>query len=579
MVNVSRLLIILISLCSIEVMASELLFTSVDPLKGRLDTYSCESKKNNDFIEVVMAMNEIEPASFVLCNPSNKFQNIEYIGIVFDQPNTNLSKNIDVRYVKRWYQAGGAWVEHWRRKNKSAMLVPELLLKDPELIKVDVDKKHNYAKIKKNLKYQYENISNKKIVKKRVVPSTSDFFIEDALYLKSLNLPPNQQQQYWLTINAAGVKPGVYKGNILLKTVNEKVLIPLSITILPFNLEEAKIIHSIYYRGILDPDGWSSISSENKNRRQLLSEFKNMKSHGIKNPNVYQPIRPKKKWKGYSPAILEDTMNEYFKLRREAGFKNTSLYYLGVTTGRSQSDLAIKSVTKAYEKVKSIAEKYGFNTVYLYGSDEAKGNDLLAQKKVWGRVKSKGGKIFVAGSKGHVSVMGDETDLLIHRDAISKSELELMHQNGNLVFKYHDPKSGPENPEIFRYKRGLYLWQNDFDGAMDYAYQHSMGFIWNDFDYKRYRDLAFTYPTATGVIDTIAWEGYREGIDDLRYLATLEVMLRQLKEQADAPKLLIEKAQNYIDSLKSAGETGIEKYRNNVVIHIRNISTWLAENV
>ena len=31
----------------------------------------------------------------------------------------------------------------------------------------------------------------------------------------------------------------------------------------------------------------------------------------------------------------------------------------------------------------------------------------------------------------------------------------------------------------------------------------------------------FVYPTADGVIDTIAWEGYREGIDDLRYLATL----------------------------------------------------------
>ncbi len=126
-----------------------------------------------------------------------------------------------------------------------------------------------------------------------------------------------------------------------------------------------------------------------------------------------------------------------------------------------------------------------------------------------------------------------------------------MHQKGNLVFKYHDPKSGPENPEIFRYKRGLYLWQNDYDGAMDYAYQHSMGFIWNDFDYTRYRDLAFTYPTTTGVIDTIAWEGYREGVDDLRYLATLESIIQQVTDKSDKPEPLIRDAQRYLNVLKT----------------------------
>ena len=29
------------------------------------------------------------------------------------------------------------------------------------------------------------------------------------------------------------------------------------------------------------------------------------------------------------------------------------------------------------------------------------------------------------------------------------------------------------------------------------------------------------YPTVDGVIDTLQWEGYREGVDDTRYLATL----------------------------------------------------------
>jgi len=37
------------------------------------------------------------------------------------------------------------------------------------------------------------------------------------------------------------------------------------------------------------------------------------------------------------------------------------------------------------------------------------------------------------------------------------------------------------------------------------------------------------YSTVNGVIPTIQWEGYREGYDDLRYLATLENLIEQTK--------------------------------------------------
>ena len=43
----------------------------------------------------------------------------------------------------------------------------------------------------------------------------------------------------------------------------------------------------------------------------------------------------------------------------------------------------------------------------------------------------------------------------------------------------------------------------------------------NDFDHERFRDHVFAYPTSAGVIDTIQWEGFREAVDDVRYLATL----------------------------------------------------------
>ncbi len=31
----------------------------------------------------------------------------------------------------------------------------------------------------------------------------------------------------------------------------------------------------------------------------------------------------------------------------------------------------------------------------------------------------------------------------------------------------------------------------------------------------------FAYPVSNGVIDTVQWEGFREGVDDICYLSTL----------------------------------------------------------
>ena len=43
-----------------------------------------------------------------------------------------------------------------------------------------------------------------------------------------------------------------------------------------------------------------------------------------------------------------------------------------------------------------------------------------------------------------------------------------------------------------------------------------------------------TYPGADGPIDTVQWEGYREGNDDLRYMATLEKALVDAASQGKA---------------------------------------------
>ena len=57
---------------------------------------------------------------------------------------------------------------------------------------------------------------------------------------------------------------------------------------------------------------------------------------------------------------------------------------------------------------------------------------------------------------------------------------------------------------------------------MNFAYQFRYGgSVWNDYDHASYRDHVYAYPSIDGVIDTIQWEGFREGVDDTRYVASL----------------------------------------------------------
>ena len=103
----------------------------------------------------------------------------------------------------------------------------------------------------------------------------------------------------------------------------------------------------------------------------------------------------------------------------------------------------------------------------------------------------------------------------------SKSEVDAWHAAGARIFMYANPQVGNEQPAVYRQNYGLDLLLAGYDGAMDYAYQHAFGNIWNDFDDKDYRDHVFAYPTTHGVVDTVQWEGFREAVDDVRYLSTL----------------------------------------------------------
>jgi hypothetical protein len=162
-------------------------------------------------------------------------------------------------------------------------------------------------------------------------------------------------------------------------------------------------------------------------------------------------------------------------------------------------------------------------------------------------------------------------DLMVCAKYPYKEEADLWHSVHHKVWCYDNPQGGAENPELNRRNYGLLLWQNGYYGACTYAYQHAMGNVWNDFDHPTCRDHNFAYPTVGGVIDTIGWEGYREGVDDVRYMTKLQQCIAGAEKSKDNRlQDMAAKAKEYLKTI-NAGDDDLNEVRSKMISYIMEL--------
>lgn len=505
------------------------------------DTFPVPASGENAVV-VTASRGEYEAASFVV----RALKDVKGLQLsVTDLKSPEIARPIssvavDLYVVKCWYQSGRDI--HFRNQR---ILTPELLLKDDALIRVDpAEAGQNYLRSGDlSGRTSYVLISGKDS------SSLENVSPRDAAELQPVNIPAGTLKQFWLTLHVPEeAQPGEYSGEIRL-IVNDgaESHLPLRLRVLPFKLEPPVLQYSIYYRGRLRAKGIGSISSEWKSPRQYEAEVRDMKAHGVEYPTVYQ---------GYDTDLL----NQMFRLREKVGLPKGPLYTLGIGTGSATQPEQLAGLKDGVKKWIEIAAAHGYGPVYVYGVDEARGERLKAQQKAWEAVREAGGKVFVACYKGTFEAMGDRLGLAVFAGRPDLKEAKKYHAVGSRIFCYANPQVGVEEPETYRRNFGLLLWKAGFDGAMDYAYQHSFGHIWNDFDHSHYRDHVFAYPTADGVIDTIQWEGFREGVDDVRYLSTL---LKAIEEARRSYSPTAVEAERWLEKLDPARD--LDKLRDEMI--------------
>ncbi len=403
---------------------------------------------------------------------------------------------VDVKGVKCWYQAG------LKEHPGLPLLTPELLLNNNELVRVDRAGRMNVLGDPRRRR--------------------------DAPQLLPVDIPAGTTQQFWVTVQVPpDTEPGRYTGAITVSPADaEPQQLALELTVLPFDLQAPDMLYSIYYYDQPN-DGEPTTSYRGKTPAQIEADLRNMKAHGILSPESRR-------------AFERDKMAELFEIRRRVGLDMETLLYSGIGVGyNNPTEERLETLKKELTEFMDFARPWGFKDIYFYGADERKGEALKAQRPAWQAARDVGAKVWVSCGTDYWELVGDLLDIANLWWTDTAVHADKMHAIGHRVLRYMNPMSGLEQPDLYRQNYGLHLWKGGWDGACNFAYQADFGVGgwrndagWDDFNIdpnQRWKDHSMTYASLDGPIDTIQWEGFREGVDDVRYLRTLQAHIRRAK--------------------------------------------------
>ncbi|OQW47950.1 MAG: hypothetical protein A4S09_14225 [Proteobacteria bacterium SG_bin7] len=472
-------------------------------------------------IGLTVTPGEFEPATFVLRATANQSGiTISSSALLGPQGSQILPGSIDIKLVKTWYQPSCGYDTSISGK----FLIPELLVKDDALIRNDFVHQTSSLRARVNGLIKYVDVTTAG----SVLPVGA--IVDDATSLQPFNLAANTNKQVWITLHPPlGTPAGIYNGFITISVPGKQnTKVSLTVNVLPFTLSTSLISQSIYYRGQLH-DSCPTLDGDCKTATQLKADLINMRNHGILYPTVYQSIKD------------TTALTSHLALMETVGLPRNRLYNMGDLLVYPTDPSNLAKVANIVNNWNDFAKARGWGQVYFYGRDEARGTVFDSQLPIWDTVHQNGGKMFAsipdAATAMRPTIVNIDVPVVYGTTNSTTAAADLASAVAQLnslsikVFKYGEPFSGFEQPEYERHYYGFSMLARGFSGAMNYAYQQK-GYSWNDFE-PTMQNETYTYPGTTAPIDTVQWEGHREGTDDIRYLSTLSAIKKWTKTQTD----------------------------------------------
>ena len=321
-------------------------------------------------------------------------------------------------------------------------------------------------------------------------------------------------QQVWLTARLPGLA-GHYQEEVTVQALDAPgwvARIPVQIEVLPFCLLEPGQDRLIWYKGTLDPYS----AQHSLSRSDMEVQLRDIWAHGFCSLTIHE--------KTVAKAQIVIDMAE------SIGFDRHAVLLVPHPIHRLR-----------FRKLKPV----------YYLSDEFDGHGpevLHNHRRIWQQIQGQAITMASVLSPQSLSQLGPHPPDIVccsvaHSTVFLHSLQHFPHSCPRPAYYYWPAHL--EKPCLHRILSGVGLWQSGADGISPYCYQHLPHYPADPFDDRQPWEPGFTlhgkvqnlrhhlttYPGKHGVISTLQWEAFGEGIWDLRYLTTWEHHLNLLSDR------------------------------------------------
>lgn len=500
---------------------------AISPVMRLPDTPPTDGRQGGE-VRIILAQDEYEPGAFIL-QAAEDHDRVELSISPLTREDGTLfpADQVDLKVVKVWYQNGNAWFSYFA--DVGLTLVPELLLHDENLVRVDTEQQANYARLRHAESDQYVWISAPREIDVPFDPYTSGFV--DADSLQPVRLQAGAFKQFILTVHATPqTPPGIYRGHVAV-TADEQPpgRIPVAVKVLPFVLPPPKANHDLDKDYIVSLMGaWPRIGVDHP---AFMPTLLNLRRHNLLHVGPNIDLRT-------PPDIAEKTV----AAMKAAGFAtrpiiNGTVPWVGTHDGTPYTFDELMTIKRSAERLRDLTQMhFGHTDAAVSYGDEQNAPWVIKARALWRVIHEAGLLTTLAGHEHVFTKAGYIMDL--HPTAGSPDEARKArgwNQLGHAsVGFYANQHNGSENPAFVRRQHGLLGYLSGFDMINNYEFAYGP---WNDRAYELYKPMVLAYPTSNGLVDTLAWEGFREGIDDIRYATKLRQLAAEAVESGDLDRV------------------------------------------
>ncbi|MFC1582283.1 glycoside hydrolase domain-containing protein [Planctomycetota bacterium] len=378
-----------------------------------------------------------------------------------------------------------------------------------------------------------------------------------------VSAPTNYNRQFWLTLHVPDkAAAGEYKGEVRIACQGgQGTALPLTVNVYPFKLEKAGVSMGVWDNNINKQD--VAFQWEGRNdyiRKAVRNQLQDMMAHGIDAMTLPSPsvtdVQPdgsiKVDWSHldiWAEEIMQTPMKDSEQIMSILGIINYRFMRRGLKEFGPEFEKALKALLDELMVWKA---KHGIK-ILLQVVDEPREyniNDWNRNRKdtIW---YLKTIRKMVPDLRLMVDPMGDNDyygdsylpmiplmDVcMTHSTPGSRQTIFLTRDEGLAEYIQYNNGMG-------RFTYGFFIWKDKSLGHWQWVYSWVMGDQHVPFFCNLGSDAVGAGPDAT-VLPTLRYEAVREGVDDLRYMRTLEAAL----QTADAENAVAKEARKFLKVL------------------------------